>query len=125
MRHCALVRWGCGRTSRTPPSGAALHVCIAIVEAGLDLTIGDLHVCQPGRDSFVYDLMEPDRRQVDREVLAFAGSEVFTARDFEIDSKRVCRLHPELARTVAGVLSTGDTPRLPEAIAIAVDAFIH
>jgi hypothetical protein len=47
--------------------------------------------------------MEPYRPQVDREVLAFARSQTFTARDFVIGAKGVCRLHPELARTLAGL----------------------
>jgi hypothetical protein len=39
---------------------------------------------------------------VEREVLRFIRSQVFTARDFVIDSKGVCRLHPELAKAVSG-----------------------
>jgi len=77
------------------------QVRIAIAEIGLDPTIGYLHVCQPGRDSLVYDLMEPHRPQVHRRVLEFVRSEVFAPRDFVIDSKGTCRLHAELARRVA------------------------
>ena len=78
------------------------QVRIAIAEVGLDPTIGYLHVCQPGRQALVYDLMEPYRPQVDREVLGFIRSQTFTPRDFVIDAKGVCRLHPELARRLAG-----------------------
>lgn len=77
------------------------QVRIAIAEAGLDPSIGYLHVCQAGRDSLVYDLMEPYRPQVDRKVLALVSSQAFTPRDFVIDAKGVCRLHPDLARRVA------------------------
>ena len=63
------------------------QVRIAIAEAGLDPTIGYLHVCQPGRQALVYDLMEPYRPQVDREVLALIRSQAFTPRDFVIDAK--------------------------------------
>ena len=77
------------------------QVRIAIAETGLDPSIGYLHVCQPGRQALVYDLMEPGRPQVDQEVLNLVRSSVFTPRDFVIDSKGVCRLHPELAREVA------------------------
>lgn len=45
--------------------------------------------------------MEPYRPQVDREVLRFLRSEAFTPRDFVIDTKGVCRLHPELAKAIA------------------------
>jgi len=84
------------------------QVRIAIAEVGLDSTIGFLHVCQPGRDSLVYDLMEPHRPQVDRRVLEFVRSEVFAPRDFVVDAKGVCRLHPQMARTVAGRVGDAD-----------------
>ena len=51
--------------------------------------------------------MEPYRPQVDREVLAFIRSQIFTPRDFVIDAKGVCRLHPDLARTLAGLAARG------------------
>jgi len=76
------------------------QVRIAIAEIGLDPTLGYLHVCQPGRQALVYDLMEPYRPQVDREVLTFIRSHAFAPRDFIIDGRGVCRLHPELARTI-------------------------
>jgi CRISPR/Cas system-associated endonuclease Cas1 len=82
-------------------------MCIAIVEFVLDPTISYLHVCQPGRDSFVYDLMEPHRPEVDRAVLDFIRRQAFTPRDFVIDARGVCRLHPELARTLAGLAARG------------------
>lgn len=92
---------------------------IDIAEVGLDPTLGYLHVCQPGRQALVYDLMEPYRPQVDREVLAFVRSQTFTPRDFVIDAKGVCRLHPELAAVVAARASHIRTnveiqPILPE-----------
>jgi CRISPR-associated endonuclease Cas1 len=77
------------------------QVRIAIAEVGLDPTIGYLHVCQPGRQALVYDLMEPYRPLVDREALAFIRSHTFAPRDFVVDDKGVCRLHPDLARVAA------------------------
>lgn len=77
------------------------QVRIAIAEAGLDPTIGYLHICQPGRQALVYDLMEPYRPIVDREVLSLIERQVFTPRDFVMDAKGVCRLHPDLARRLA------------------------
>lgn len=73
------------------------QVRIAVAEVGLDPAIGYLHVHRPGRDSLIYDLMEPYRPQIDCDVLAFVRSQTFTPRDFVIDAKGVCRLHPELA----------------------------
>jgi len=49
--------------------------------------------------------MEPYRPQVDREVRAFIRSQAFTPRDFVIDAKAVCRLHPELAQALVSVLA--------------------
>ena len=74
---------------------------IAIAEVGLDPSIGYLHVCQPGRQALVYDLMEPYRPEVDRKMLAFVRSQTFSPRDFVVDAKGVCRLHPDVARHVA------------------------
>jgi len=80
------------------------QVRIAIAEVGLDPTLGYLHACHPGRQALVYDLMEPYRPQVDRDVLAFVRSQTFTPRDFVIDDKGVCRLHPDLARVAASTM---------------------
>jgi CRISPR-associated endonuclease Cas1 len=80
------------------------QVRIAIAEVGLDLTIGYLHVCQPGRQALVYDLMEPYRPRVDREVLALIRSRIFMPQDYVTDSNGVCRLHPELARQAVAAL---------------------
>jgi CRISPR-associated endonuclease Cas1 len=79
------------------------QVRIAAVAAGLDPTIGYLHVSRPGRIALVYDLMEPLRPQVDRMVLDFVQERTFDPRDFVLTERGVCRLHPQLARTVAGL----------------------
>ena len=81
------------------------QVRIAIAEVGLDPTIGYLHVYRAGRNSFVYDLMESYRPRVDREVLDLVRSQTFLPRDFVIDKRGVCRLHPELARLVVQSVS--------------------
>ena len=77
------------------------QVRIATVTAGLDPRIGYLHACRPGRVALVYDLMEPLRPQVDRLVLDFVQQRTFDPRDFVLTERGVCRLHPQLARTVA------------------------
>ena len=66
--------------------------------------MGYLHACRPGRIALVYDLMEPLRPQVDRSILAFVQERTFDAKDFIMTERGVCRLHPQLARTVAGLL---------------------
>jgi CRISPR-associated protein Cas1 len=73
---------------------------IATVSQGLDLTIGYLHACRPGRAALVYDLMEPLRPRVDRLVWHFIHSQTFSPGDFLIEANGICRLHPQLARQV-------------------------
>jgi CRISPR-associated endonuclease Cas1 len=80
------------------------QVRIAIAEVGLDPSVGYLHVCQPGRQALVYDLMEPHRPEVDRGLLVLLQHQTFTPRDFLVDAKGVCRLHPELARSLVATL---------------------
>jgi len=82
------------------------QVRIAIAEVGLDPTLGYLHVCQAGRDSLVYDVMEPYRPQMDRKVLTFIRTQIFTPQDFVIDSRGVCRLHPQLASRIVRAAET-------------------
>ncbi len=78
------------------------QVRIAAITAGLDPTLGYLHACRTGRVALVYDLMEPLRPQADRLVLDFVQGRTFDPRDFIVTERGVCRLHPQLARTVAG-----------------------
>jgi len=83
------------------------QVRIATVSQGLDPTISYLHVCRPGRVALVYDLMEPLRPRVDRLVLGFVGPHTFYSSDFTLNTNGVCRLHPQLARQVAGATLSG------------------
>lgn len=74
---------------------------IAAMAAGLDQTIDYLHANRPGRVALVYDLMEPLRPQVDQLVLGFAAGRTFTPGDIALTQDGVCRLRPELARSIA------------------------
>jgi len=55
----------------------------------------------------VYDLMEPLPPRVDRLVLDFVQSHTFGPGDVLLTERGVCRLHPQRAKTVAG-LGVGD-----------------
>jgi CRISPR-associated protein Cas1 len=77
------------------------QVRIATVSQGLDPTIGYLYSCHPGRIALVYDLMELLRPRVDRLVLGFVRSHTFASSDFFVDTRGVCRLHPQLAKRKA------------------------
>lgn len=76
------------------------HVRIAALTEGLDPTIGYMHAMHPSRLALVYDLMEPCRALVDRQVLEFVQHQTFMPEDFLMTERGVCRLHPELARRV-------------------------
>jgi CRISPR-associated endonuclease Cas1 len=83
------------------------QVRIQVVAAGFDPTIGFLHSGRRGRSDFVLDLMEPMRPVVDRGVLEFVQTNTFHPADFTIRSDGVCRLNPELARSVALGIQSG------------------
>jgi len=72
----------------------------ALAGAGFDLACGFLHAAKDGRESLVYDLMEPFRPHVDSLVLSLIARTMFTYGDFVADSAGQCRLHPQLARAV-------------------------
>lgn len=71
-----------------------------IVSAGFDPSVGIAHRREWNRISFVYDLMEPLRPVVDRQILEFALSNTFTPADFTINRQGACRLNPQLAKAV-------------------------
>jgi CRISPR-associated protein Cas1 len=62
---------------------------------------------------FIVDLMEPERPKVDRAVLDFVKGHVFDPTDFVIRADGVCRLNPEMARTIVGRMSTRTNFRQP------------
>lgn len=76
------------------------QVRMQIVADGYDPTIGFLHTCSVDRPALVFDLMEPQRPIVDRKVLEFVQAHTFHSADFTIRSDGVCRLNPEMARTI-------------------------
>jgi CRISPR-associated endonuclease Cas1 len=86
------------------------QIRLAIAEVGLDPTIGYLHVCQPGRQALVYDLMEPYRPAVDRAVIDIVRTGTWVPADFVVNSKSVCRLSPDLARAVCARCLRGASP---------------
>jgi CRISPR-associated protein Cas1 len=67
----------------------------------------DMHKVRDGSSAFIFDLMEPYRPLVDRNVLKFVKGHVFDPADFVIRSDGVCRLNPEMARSVVGICGLG------------------
>jgi CRISPR-associated protein Cas1 len=74
-----------------------------VIAAGLDPTVGIFHGTHKNRVPLVYDLLEPIRPLVDREILKFALSNTFTPGDFTINQWGGCRLNPQVAKIVAGL----------------------
>lgn len=77
---------------------------IEAIAEGYDPTIGIMHEGRNGSTAFIFDLIEPHRPLVDRKVLEFVKGHVFDPADFVTRSDGVCRLNPEMARCVVGLL---------------------
>jgi CRISP-associated protein Cas1 len=91
------------------PVNAALNYAYGILESGVrqaltsqgfDVACGFLHADLKGRDSLVYDVMEPLRGMVDGLVLRFLSEHVLHYGDITRVNDGSCRLHPQLARVV-------------------------
>ncbi len=102
-----------GNRNASHPVNAILNYAYMVLQSqlqidaiadGYDPTIGIMHEGNNGSAAFIFDLMEPFRPIVERNVLEFIKDHVFDPADFVIRSDGVCRLNPELARYVAGVV---------------------
>ena len=82
------------------------EIRIRAISEGHDPTIGIMHEGDGGSSKFIFDLMEPERPNVDRAVLDFVKGHVFDPADFVIRADGVCRLNPEMARVVVAKVST-------------------
>jgi CRISPR associated protein Cas1 len=82
------------------------EIRIKAISDGYDPTIGIMHEGSDGSSKFIFDLMEPGRPKVDRAVLEFVRGHAFDRADFVIRADGVCRLNPEMARTVVTMLWT-------------------
>jgi CRISP-associated protein Cas1 len=103
-----------GNRNAAHPVNAVLNYAYAVLQSqiqigavaeGYDPTIGIMHERRDGSSAFIFDLMEPERPVVDRKVLEFIKGYVFDPADFVIRSDGVCRINPEMARCVVGVVS--------------------
>jgi CRISP-associated protein Cas1 len=72
----------------------------ALTSQGFDVACGFLHADLKGRDSLVYDVMEPLRGMVDGLVLRFLSAHTLHYGDLTRVHDGSCRLHPQLARAV-------------------------
>lgn len=82
----------------------AAQLEIEAVIDGCDPYAGIMHHPRRGFAAYAYDLIEPERPNVDAAVLEFAQSRTFTGADFILRNDGVCRLSPQLARAIATLI---------------------
>lgn len=106
-RHSPLAS---GPRVAVTPVNAILNYLYAILESetriacltlGLDPGLGIWHADYRSRDSFVLDLMEAARPNVDRYVLETIQGRSFTRKDIGETSRGICRLLPAFAAELA------------------------
>jgi CRISPR-associated protein Cas1 len=82
----------------------AAQLQIQAVADGFDPNAGIMHHYRDDFPAYVYDLIEPERPTVDAAILSFARSRTFSGADFILRKDGACRLSPQLARVVAGLI---------------------
>lgn len=80
------------------------HMQVQAIADGFDPTVGIIHHARRGKPAYLFDLIEPERPRVDGMVLDFVRKQSFAAKDFVLLPDGVCRLSPQLARAVAGLV---------------------
>jgi CRISPR-associated endonuclease Cas1 len=83
---------------------AAIEARLACLAVGLDPAFGTLHLDAVNRDSFVLDLLEPVRPEVDRFVIDLIGETTFTRKDFIERSDGSIRIGPALSQRLSATM---------------------
>jgi CRISPR-associated endonuclease Cas1 len=83
---------------------AAIEARLACLAVGLEPAFGALHLDAINRDSFVLDLMEPVRPEVDRFVIDLMAEITFTRKDFIERSDGSIRIGPELCQRLSATM---------------------
>lgn len=78
---------------------------IQAIADGYDPTFGVMHNGRRGKPALILDLIEPQRPIVDAIILKLIRERSFAAADFPMRSDGACRLSPQLARMVAGLVA--------------------
>lgn len=106
--HQAAVPWGEAHRElrlRSDCQSSLAHVQIDAVANGYDPMLGIMHNGRKGSPGWALDMIEPHRPVVDGAVLSLIREQRFAAADFTMRRDGVCRLAPQLARTVATLVS--------------------
>jgi hypothetical protein len=83
---------------------AAIEARLACLAVGLEPSFGALHLDAVNRDSFVLDLMEPLRPEVDRFVIDLLAENTFTRKDFIERSDGSIRIGPALSQRLSATV---------------------
>lgn len=83
---------------------AESELLIQAISEGYDPTIGILHELKANRNSFLHDLVELERAEIDFQIFNFVRSNVFAPDDFIITKSGAVRLNPQLARYLANMI---------------------
>jgi CRISP-associated protein Cas1 len=81
------------------------QVQIRAVSEGFDPTVGIMHHGYRDSPAYAFDLMEPERPNVDAMLLRFVAEQEFSTSDFTLRSDGAVRLSPQLARRVCGLIT--------------------
>lgn len=84
------------------------QVRIACAIIGLDAGISYLHAAKDGRDSLVFDLIEPLRVELESHLIRFILGATFGHEDFVLSVQGICRVSPQLGRRIATLGAMGD-----------------
>ena len=79
---------------------------VEAIASGYDPTIGIFHHGKKGNAAYAFDLIEPERPKIDAAILKFIADNEFAVTDFVLTRDGVCRLSPQLARVIAGLISS-------------------
>ncbi len=85
---------------------AEIEARLACVAVGLDPGFGIIHLDATGRDSLVFDLMEPLRPEVERFALDLLAEATFSRKDFVERTDGSVKIGPALAQRLAATLPT-------------------
>ena len=86
---------------------------IHAIADGYDPTLGIMHSGKRGNPAFILDIIEPERPKIDATILAFIARHTFSGADFVIRDNGGCRLSPQLARHVTGLLAQRNEAKVP------------
>ena len=109
QRKSVLTRWLSPKHA-VNPAHAMLNFAYSLLESqtrqalnaiGADLVCGVLHSDRYGRESLVFDIMEPLRGLVDTMFLTFLQEHTFSAADFGMQTNGAVTIHPSLCRVLA------------------------